>query len=71
MLPSGISSHQDIDHNSCVEFQGRPRNKNRRKRFRLFTLHDVYVYTHTLSRCISNCELKHASSNFETRYIHV
>ena len=71
MLSSGISSHPDIDHNSCVEFQGRPPNKKRRKRSRLFTLHDVYAYTHTLSRCISNCELKHASSNFETRYIHV
>ena len=54
MLPSGISSHPDpdIDHISCVEFQGRPPNK-RRKSSRLFTLNGVYAYSQTWS-CISN-----------------
>ena len=54
MLPSGVSSHPDIDHSSCVELQGRSPSKKKRKSSRLFTLNDVYAYTQTLWSCISN-----------------
>ena len=42
VLPSGISSHPEIVHSSCVEFQGRPSNKKRRKSSRLLSLNDAY-----------------------------
>ena len=42
MLSSDISSHPDIDHSSCFDFQERPPSKKRRKRSRFLFFDDVY-----------------------------